>query len=73
MGTNTTTADDDLDDLLTLREVAKLLRVPEGTLRYWRHCGTGPTSYKIGRRVRYLRRDVHAWLRGQRSGSPDAA
>jgi excisionase family DNA binding protein len=66
--------DDAVGDLLTLHEVAELLRVPDATLRYWRHCKTGPNSYKIGRHVRYRRQDVHAWLHGQRSvGSPDLA
>ena len=64
---------DEIGDLLTLHEVADLLRVPEATLRYWRHCKTGPNSYKIGRRVRYRQQDVHAWLRGQCSGSPNVA
>ena len=64
--------DDEIGDLLTLREVAELLRVPDATLRYWRHCKTGPNSYKIGRHVRYRRQDVHTWLRNQRSDSrPD--
>lgn len=53
---------DGADALLTLHEVADLLRVPEATLRYWRHCSTGPTSFKIGRHVRYERRAVQAWL-----------
>ena len=66
--------DEDIDDLLTLHEVAELLRVPEATLRYWRHCKTGPSSYKVGRHVRYERRELHAWLLEQRSGgSPDVA
>jgi hypothetical protein len=29
------------DELLTLTEVADLVRVPVATLRYWRHLGTG--------------------------------
>lgn len=66
--------DDEVGDMLTLHEVAEMLRVPDATLRYWRHCKTGPDSYKIGRHVRYRRQDVHAWLRGQRSdGSSDVA
>jgi excisionase family DNA binding protein len=66
--------DDEVGDLLTLHEVAEMLRMPDATLRYWRHCKTGPNSYKIGRHVRYRRQDVHAWLRGQRSDrSPDVA
>ena len=59
--------DDEIGDLLTLAEVAVLLRVPDATLRYWRHCDKGPVSYKIGRHVRYRRQDVHAWLRKQRN------
>jgi excisionase family DNA binding protein len=66
--------DDEIGDLLTLAEVAILLRVPEATLRYWRHCDKGPVSYKIGRHIRYRRHDVHTWLRGQRNhGSHDVA
>ena len=66
--------DDEIGDMLTLHEVADLLRVPEATLRYWRHCNTGPHSYKVGRHVRYRRQDVHTWLRKQRNdGSSDVA
>ena len=32
------------DELMTLKEVATLVRVPEATLRYWRHFRTGPTA-----------------------------
>lgn len=66
--------DDEIGDLLTLTELAILLRVPDATLRYWRHCDKGPVSYKIGRHVRYRRQDVRAWLRNQRTdGSSDVA
>lgn len=61
-------ADDDFDDLLTLREVAQILRVPEATLRYWIHKGTGPTNLKIGRHIRYPRTALQHWLREQRRG-----
>ena len=50
------------DELMTIKEVAKLLRVPEATLRYWRHLGTGPHSFRVGRSVRYWRNDVRHWL-----------
>ena len=43
------------DELLTIDEVAEMLRVPIGTLRYWRHLGAGPHSFKVGRWVRYRR------------------
>jgi len=53
------------DELLTLQEVAVVVRVPVATLRYWRHLGTGPRSFRIGRGVRYWRTEVFAWLDDQ--------
>ena len=53
------------DELLTIGEVADILRVPVATLRYWRHLGTGPRSFKIGRGVRYLRSEVTRWFHEQ--------
>ena len=41
------------DELLTMKEVAGVVRVPVATLRYWRHLGSGPRSFRIGRGVRY--------------------
>ena len=52
-------------ELLTLPEAAELLRAPVATLRYWRHLGTGPTSFRLGRRVFYRRDDLHAWIDAQ--------
>ncbi|HZH23253.1 MAG TPA: helix-turn-helix domain-containing protein [Geodermatophilus sp.] len=43
-----------------------LLRAPVATLRYWRHLGTGPHSFRLGRRVVYRREDLHAWIDAQR-------
>jgi hypothetical protein len=34
------------DEMLTLQEAFIRLRVPEGTLRYWRHLGCGPRSFR---------------------------
>jgi predicted DNA-binding transcriptional regulator AlpA len=53
------------DELLTLQEVSDLVRVPVATLRYWRHLGSGPSSFRIGRSVRYWRTEVFLWLDGQ--------
>ncbi|HSX68705.1 helix-turn-helix domain-containing protein [Nocardioides sp.] len=57
------------DDMLTISEACELLRVPEGTLRYWRHQGSGPHSFKIGRHVRYWRADLLVWLEEQTNHS----
>ena len=56
-------------DLLTIGEAAELLRAPVATLRYWRHLGSGPHSFRLGRRVLYRRDDLHAWIAAQRDGS----
>ena len=50
---------------LSLQEACVFLRVPEGTLRYWRHLGAGPRSFKVGRHVRYWRADLVLWLTEQ--------
>jgi excisionase family DNA binding protein len=49
-------------ELLITTEVAALLRVPAETLRYWRHIGRGPRSFKVGRRVLYARSDVETFI-----------
>ncbi|GAA1971303.1 hypothetical protein GCM10009798_35210 [Nocardioides panacihumi] len=56
------------DQMLTLQEAAAFLRLPEGTLRYWRHLGAGPRSFKIGRHVRYWKTDLILWLTEQTNG-----
>jgi excisionase family DNA binding protein len=52
-------------ELLTITEASELLRTPVATLRYWHHLGTGPSSFRIGRRVLYRRDDLHAWITSQ--------
>ncbi len=48
--------------LLTITEAAARLRTPVATLRYWRHLGTGPDSFRLGRRVVYRRDDIDRWV-----------
>ena len=36
--------------------------LPENTLRFWRHQGTGPKSARLGRRIVYRERDVTDWI-----------
>ena len=52
-------------DLLTISEAAKLLRAPVATLRYWRHLGSGPHSFRLGRRVLYRSDDLRSWIDAQ--------
>ena len=60
------------DELMTMNEVADVVRVPVATLRYWRHLGSGPRSFRIGRSVRYWRTEVLLWLE-QQSNNPQAS
>ena len=60
---------------LTTPEVAQLCRTSAETVRYWRHIGQGPASFKVGRRVLYDERDVTTWLeslRAEQNGPPAA-
>jgi DNA-binding transcriptional MerR regulator len=59
------------DELLTISEVAAIVRAPIATLRYWRHLGTGPHSFRLGRRVVYRVADLRAWIDAQ-AGASDA-
>mgnify|MGYP002355399842 CR=1 FL=1 len=58
-----------MSDLMFTEEVSAKCRVPEPTLRWWRHVGTGPKSFRLGRRVVYKRADVEAWIEEQYQAS----
>jgi predicted DNA-binding transcriptional regulator AlpA len=51
-----------MPDLLFGEEVAEITRIPLPTLRFYRHTGKGPRSFKLGSRVVYKRSDVEAWI-----------
>jgi excisionase family DNA binding protein len=55
-----------VDEYLTEVDVAELLKVSAGTLRRWRREGIGPPWLRLGRGVRYRRRDVDRWASEQR-------
>lgn len=47
-------------------QVAEYLKIPATTIRWWRHAGQGPKSFKMGaRKVAYLKSDVEDWLQQQ--------
>lgn len=58
-----------MGEFLTTEEVAGLLRAPCETVRYWRHIGKGPRSFKIGRRVLYAREDVEEFIAAARASA----
>lgn len=47
---------------MTTAEVAETLRTSAETVRYWRHVGKGPKSFKVGRRVLYAAEDVEQFI-----------
>ncbi len=53
---------DDMEKLLSVEEVAEFLSIPVNTLYQWRHKGTGPTAFRVGRFLRYDPVDVREWL-----------
>lgn len=59
-----------MSSLLTLPEVAQMLRVPEATLRYWRTQGQGPQGFKVGRRLMFRAERVDQWLAAQEAADP---
>lgn len=58
------------DEMLGIEEAAAYLRVPVATMRYWRYCGDGPFSFRLGRRVRYWTTDLILW-RAEQGRRPD--
>lgn len=54
-----------MTDILSTANVAGLLGISEGTLRYWRYMDEGPKSFRLGRHVKYRRSDVDEWLAAQ--------
>lgn len=66
----------DLDDLITNKEAAALLKIRPNTLEIWRHQGRGPQYLKLGdaanATVRYLRSEVVKWAAEQAYRSTSA-
>lgn len=53
------------EPLWRIGDVADYLGVPVGTLYQWRHLGTGPKAYRLGKHLRYRQADVESWLAEQ--------
>ena len=55
-------SEDRLQRLLSAQGVADYLGVPITTIYNWRHRSQGPPGLRVGRHLRYRRRDVEAWI-----------
>jgi hypothetical protein len=62
-------AHSDPPDRLPTAAAARYTGLAESTLRYYRHAGIGPASYRIGSKVFYDRADLDGWLAEQRAAS----
>ncbi len=54
-------------ELLTISEVAELLRTPTSSLYSWRTRKVGPPAIKVGRKILYRRGEVEWWLETQKT------
>ncbi|AFJ35075.1 MULTISPECIES: helix-turn-helix transcriptional regulator [Mycobacterium] len=54
-----------MNDIMYASSVSAETGVNAATLRYWRHAGIGPASFKLGRRVVYRRSEVERWIAEQ--------
>ena len=50
-------------------DLERLTGTPASTWRYWAHIGSGPPSFKLGRRRVWKRSTVLAWLEAQEGAS----
>jgi hypothetical protein len=55
----------DYEQLCSVAEVAKRLRISESALNKWRITGLGPRFIKVGRLVYYRWSDVSEWVEKQ--------
>lgn len=56
-------------EFLKPEELASECKVPLKTVYGWNHRGVGPKVTRVGKHVRYARRDVDEWLAARRDGA----
>ncbi len=62
-----------VEALLTVEDLAEMLRLPKRTLYSWRLNGEGPASIPMGRTLRYRLSVVNEWLDSLQSADDSAA
>jgi prophage regulatory protein len=60
-------------EYLNSTQLEELTGTPASTWRYWAHIGTGPASFKLGRRRVWRRDVVSAWLAAQETTAASGA
>ena len=51
-----------MPEILLLEEVAEITRIPLPTLRFYRHSGKGPKTFRLGNRVVVKKADLDTWI-----------
>lgn len=54
------------DDYLTPKDLEEKYQLAPKTLANWRSQGSGPEFFKLGKKVRYLRKNVEKWVEQSR-------
>jgi predicted DNA-binding transcriptional regulator AlpA len=53
------------DEILDAKQLEDLTGTKQSTWRYWAHIGSGPASFKLGRRRVWKKSTVVAWIEDQ--------
>lgn len=56
-------------EYLGASDLQNLTGTRASTWRYWAHIGTGPKSFKLGRRRVWKRSEVMAWIAAQEAST----
>ncbi len=56
---------ENLNQLLTVEDLAAYLEVPVATVYAWRHHRNGPPGFRVGRHLRFRWSDVERWIDDQ--------
>ncbi|WP_310773408.1 helix-turn-helix transcriptional regulator [Mycobacterium sp. Z3061] len=59
-----------MSELLRTRQVHEKYGISEDTLRWWRHRGEGPPSFKLGKKIVVYPADaLEVWISANRAAS----
>lgn len=61
------------DRYLQAKDCEALTGIPASTWRYWAHIGTGPISFKLGRRRVWRQSVIEAWIAEQEAATATLA
>ena len=62
-----------MDELLTVRDVARLTKSTVAAIYQWRRRGNGPKGVRVGNKVLFRPQDIEAWLESRaEQGAPVA-